>query len=149
MLIWRFTHDHWLVVWLKWLLLRERLLSCSNSSSEFPISFTIKLVCSNEYISRLFLSCVQKNQISRQSFILVHFDNVAYFDVFTVDHLLTAASFHSRIFLLVDLLVSFESQQIVPSFFNHCNDEHKRKRSNVSKQESDSKNGEELGNSNH
>ena len=57
-------------------ILSTALLSVSDSFAQFPVCFTVELICSDED-GTVFLGCVEKDAVGGESFILINFDDVA------------------------------------------------------------------------
>ena len=130
-------------------MLNEGSLGSGDGFSEFPVSFSIELISSYKNHTSFFLSCVKEEQVCRKSLILIYLDNIPNSYILTINELLPTPSLQSCILLLINLLVSLKPQKVIPSFFDHRNDEHKGQWSHICEQEADSQNGEELGDGNH
>jgi hypothetical protein len=113
---------------------RLHLLSHDAGLAQFPIGFSVQLICPNEH-SALPLCRVEKQAISRESLILMNFQNVTNTDIRTRLHVPRSALLQVFVHRVVDILVFSEPLDVVESFFNHCDCEHEHQRRNVRKHE--------------
>lgn len=118
-----------------------------NGLAEFPVSFTIELVSLDEDVSTAF-RCLEKDQVGRDALFLVDFDDHAYFDVGRSDghDAATASSLALEhcILRIVQVFVAAVPLEIVISLFEHRHHQYEGERCNVSEEEADLEEGDEL-----
>lgn len=91
------------------------------------------------------MCCINQDEVGRDSFILLYFDNVPNFDCFTVDRVLRAIKEYLGVGFLIYFLVSLEPLEVIKELFDHGDGQHESKRGNICEQESNSEDRHELG----
>ncbi len=103
-----------------------------NRLSQFPVRFTIELVSSDEH-SPILLACGENDHIGWNSLIWLDFDKLTNLDIFAQNG--PSASFlYECVFLVVGLIISFLSVDIIVGFLKKSKTKDKKQRCDVSEE---------------
>jgi hypothetical protein len=124
---------------------RRGLLGETYCFPEFPVCLSIQLVSSDKDASTL-LCCVEEDQVSWQSLVFCDFDYHTGLEILTFSGFVAISS-KNLVLLLIHILVSPIPLDIVIGLLAHGDKEHKAERRQVSKQEPDPQERNQLGKS--
>lgn len=100
--------------------------------SQFPIRFTIELISPDEN-SPVLLTCGENDHISWNSLIRLNFNKLAHLDIFAQNGS-SARFLNESVFLIVGLIISFLSVDIIVSFLKESKTEDQKERCDISKE---------------